>query len=1512
MITIDEINALSAKGLRLWVADGKLKYEGPKEVVTPELLATLKQHKAGVIELLSQFAATVGSYPLSYSQKSLWSLHQLNPESPAYNVLYACRLADDLSVDLLRRCLDYLVARHPILRTVYAIENGEPRQRVTTDASARLTLVRMADASETKIRAWIDVEANRPLDLTVSPIRMSLLVNDLSVGSTATLRHVLLLTVHHVAADFWSLEIFVRELSQLYDMSRRGVAPKLPPVALQYKDCVLQEARRLRGVEGATLAQFWESELQGDLPFLNLPTDKVRPPVKTENGVTHELALGQELSAAIKSAAKACKVTPHIWLLSVYQLFLLLHTGQQRMLIGVPTAGRNLPGSEGVMGHFVNTLPLLCSLDPAESFGELVAKTRTTMLRALDHQDFPFPLLVEKLRPPREPSRSPLFQIVYNWNQLHRGGPSGHDGADASLTLDTLAVSSTGTRGAAHDITLNIYDLGASYATAWTFNTDLFDERTVGRYARQFARLIEQVLAAPARALAGYQLADPLRSLPNLGDVAVGALARAGPTTLVGDFCATAAQLADRLAAALGDRRLLYKDLLARFEDWRGALADGGVKPGARVAVDIADPCDRALAALALIDADALLDFDVDRPAGFLLSSAGTADSLGWREPTIASIGAPAAASDGTHDGPFDRKQLTTFVSQVREVMGIGRGSRVMAPADLAPHFVLAQWIAALSAGASLHGALEFSPDLISRSRISVLALPVLRLAALDEKDIESVETLTLVGEHFAGFGRWSAFGRCGLRLLPTCKMGQPGPIVSFRRDSGDWVLNAATPGMPLVVGHFGHSCDDGDAGRLHWATDGQETVETAFIVKRRSDGQMALQSTAARVLSEHQADFSIDTVAAFLARQEGVRQAVCLRVSGIGPSAYVAYVLRQHTELSPSGTEVVQLKRRLKQCVPEFMHPRAILLLDSLPLNAVGELDESRLPAIPAATDSGHAEPTNQTEALLARIWCEVLGVERVSIQANFFELGGDSIQAAVIISKAAIEGLHFSPRDIFGAGTIAELAAVARAAPEVRVDQGAVVGEIVTGPAAAWFFEHITEDLSHFNQSLLIRLNEVPTQSAMASTVDILTAHHDILGSRFAATERGWRHIFGAPAERAAKASFTIAACPDRAAQDRAIADAQRSLDIHEGPLWNVFWLDTGDLSTSRLLIVAHHLVVDGLSWSILLGDLARTYLAVKNGETVRLPAKTSSFLDWIAERRRDAERGAPADETGYWRRTLEKIVERRPRTEDLSAPNRQANALRMSVTLDEDTTTRLRAEAHRAYNTDANDLIVAALAAAFADWWKTGCVLIDVEGHGRDSASADLDIGRTIGWFTCIYPVLLTDVATDDQGRLVKHVKQTLRDVPKRGGNFGLWRHMSDAASTDTRAIVGQIPRAAILFTYMGAMDQLVRHSPLYSGVVEAAPDIRGSAQRRTHEFDIVAYIANERLTIECVCDSARVDGAAIEARLGDVRRRLLNLVAHCCAEDSGGVTPSDVPDVDLDQAELDKLLEEIDAA
>ena len=1518
MSSLDYINALAARGVQLWTQDGKLQYKAPKELITPQLLAELKAHKEGLIALLEQFGTSAGSYALSYSQKSLWSLHQLQPASAAYNVTYACRLVDGLDLPLLARCVDYLIARHPILRTRYEISEGQPRQQVSLDAAARLDVERVQGRTLAEVLQWVDHEANKPFDLRVSPIRLKLLVNEGALPIEAP-RHALLLNVHHVAADFWSLEIMVRELSALYALGLAGQPLRLPALQHQYKDFVQHEAQRLAGPEGDVLAAFWTQELQGTLPQLALEGDRPRPPVKTEAGRVYSRALDPALSGALRQAARERRVTPYMWMLAVYQLLLHKHTGQDELMIGAPTSGRSMPGSEQVLGHFVNTIPLRCRLQGLARFEQLLEQTRQMMLRVLDHQDYPFPLLVERLRPARDASRSPVFQVMYNWNQLRKGAEAVQEQA---LFGPVLAASSTGTRGATHDLTLNIQDDGQDYVAAWTYNCDLFDEASIACFGEQFEQLLAQSLQQPAGLLAETHLpAEPVDETPALAPAVLG---KTWHQALL-----ERAQAQPQEPALQGDATEPTLGRLAReVQAWLAQLQAQGLREGSRVGLALTHPVQGALLWPALLAMGAQVRWlgTEDAATGLdLLVRATAASAL----PPLECLPGDGAAAPLPGLDPL-------LGQAVGEALGLSAQDRLLLPWSqdpgqlaLASATLALAWsrggavqLASLAAAQTAQALAEELADRIATFAPTALLLPAL-LTPLLAQALRALPAdhplprLLAQGEHAEPVLRWPAASPRFMRHAPDPAAARP------------WVFEAAAQGwrwLPLAgCGAPRLRSAAGEPPALRqwaWADDGPAPA----LRLRRLGSALQCTDPGGRQLLRDGQRLDAGPVERCLMQQAGVALALLADCpTPEGPVA-TAYVLRQAgPAVLDDATLTRQLQDRLRAELPERQWPQGLVLLEQLPLDAALRPDLARLPA-PDLQAGGRAAE-GAVEAQLAALWCEVLGLESVTVDDDFFQLGGDSILAAVIVSKAGQQGLYLRPKDLFEHSSIARLARVVSSTPGIEVDQGPVSGEFPLGPAAHWMFDKVDQDLAHFNQALLLELNEVPDPALMQQALQQLARHHDGLRSRFEQRDGAWVQCVAA--DDGPAPDFAVIDCRAPSGQTslprwrEAIEQAQTGLDLARGPLWRLRWLQGGSLQQSRLLVVLHHLLVDGVSWNILLQDLGQLYTQLKAGSAAPLPLKTSSVRDFAQAwqgRLAATQDSALAAERAHWQQFSTQLQARMAEGQERPALMRHALKPRAprhaeeahgccQVRLSAAQTAAFRGPAHQAYGTDANDLLVAALLAGFQHWAGCQSLLLDLEGHGREALGEQLDLSRSIGWFTSIYPVLVEGADISDPGRLIKTVKQRLREVPAKGDSFGALRYLAPAEDPLRQALEA-MPPSPVLFTYLGVVEQMVGSSALFTGRAEPAAGIRSPRQARTHLLDVCAYISQGQLVLECAFTGASAVEETMGCLMTDMAQALGTLLTHCESAEAGGLTPSDVPAIDISQDGLDELLQELD--
>ncbi|HWK88466.1 MAG TPA: amino acid adenylation domain-containing protein, partial [Longimicrobium sp.] len=488
---------------------------------------------------------------------------------------------------------------------------------------------------------------------------------------------------------------------------------------------------------------------------------------------------------------------------------------------------------------------------------------------------------------------------------------------------------------------------------------------------------------------------------------------------------------------------------------------------------------------------------------------------------------------------------------------------------------------------------------------------------------------------------------------------------------------------------------------------------------------------------------------------------AVIAREDVPGERRLVAYVAGPDAE----ALRAAELRGFLKERLPDYLVPSAFVVMDAIPVTPNGKLDRRALPAPEAprpSAEAASAAPRTPVERVLAEAWAEVLRLERVGIHDNFFALGGDSILSIQVIARAGQRGVRVMPKQMFVHQTIAELAAVAGEVPAARAEQGAVTGPAPLTPVQRWFFARELPDAHHFNLALAFELRDADAALLERAAAAVL-AHHDALRLRFRRGADGWTAenagVDGpVPFER-----VDLAAVPaDR--QERAITERasalQSSLDLEAGPLIRFALFDLGEARLARLVVVAHHLVVDAVSWGLVAADLETAYRQLARGEPVALPAKTTSFRDWAQRLADHARSDAVRGEAAFW---MAQSTPAAPLPRDGGGANTEGAAERVSVTLGVDDTRALLTEVPPVYGTQVNDALLAALARTFRRWTDSPALRIDLEAHGREDLFEDVDLSRTVGWFTAIYPLRLDVGAAEGPGEALKAVKEQLRAVP-----------------------------------------------------------------------------------------------------------------------------------------------------
>ena len=609
------------------------------------------------------------------------------------------------------------------------------------------------------------------------------------------------------------------------------------------------------------------------------------------------------------------------------------------------------------------------------------------------------------------------------------------------------------------------------------------------------------------------------------------------------------------------------------------------------------------------------------------------------------------------------------------------------------------------------------------------------------------------------------------------------------------------------------------------------------------------------------------------------------------------------------------KLRGFLKDRVPDYMIPASFVVLDELPLTINGKLDKDALPApeqLRPELEAAFVPPQTNVQDVLAKIWAQALRVEQVGINDNFFELGGDSILSIQIISRAHEAGLRLTPKQLFENQTIARLADVVEVSSAIQAEQGAVTGPALLTPTQRWLFEQSLPDLHHRNQAVLLEARERLNGAALARAVGQLVVHHDALRLRFERQPSEWRQELASPQGEAPFCLLDLSELTDErrvAALEKAAAWLQASLDISSGPLLRVALFDMGAESPARLFVVVHHLAVDGVSWRILVEDLQRAYEQALKGQEIKLPPKTTSFKQWGEQLARHAQSKAMEAEKAYW------LADDRLRSMTIpvdypDGSNTIAHASTVLDTLDSELTRVLLKEVPAKFHTEINDVLLTALGETFARWTGSPHLLVDMEGHGRENISDGIDLSRTVGWFTSIYPVLIEVDDVSNLAELLKSVKEQLRRLPNKGIGYGMLRYLAEDKQTAER--ISSLPRAQVRFNYLGQFDQVLMESPLFRAARESTGPSQSARQKRPYLLDVHGMVVEGRLQMGWTYGERVHKRSTVEALAASFMQALKTIISHCQSSDIIGYTPSDFPEADLSQEDLNKLIARVSKA
>jgi amino acid adenylation domain-containing protein len=1028
--------------------------------------------------------AEVFVFPTSFAQQRLWFLDQLAPGNPFYNVSTALRLTGSLNFTALEQAFNEIVRRHETLRTTFVMVEQQPMQAIPAESCANapsltipLPLIDLrnfeSQERETQVRRILTAEAQHPFNLTTGPLlRVKLLQLDEA-------EYVLLLNLHHIVADGWSIGVLIKELGVLYkafiEDKHHSVSTLLPELPIQYADFAEWQREWLQGVgiNGFSPLQtqlaYWQKQLDG-ISVLNLPTDRLRPAVPTYSGAKQFLELPHSLTQALEALSYQEGVTLFMTLLAAFQTLLYRYTQQEDIAVGVPIANRNRSELEGLIGFFVNSLVLRSDLSGNPTFRELLNRVREVTLGAYAHQELPFEKLVEELQQERDLSRHPLFQVVFSLQNT----------PIQALELPGLTLSQFefDSKTAKLDLEFHLWQDLESLKGQVVYSTDLFDDITMTRMLRHFQTLLESIVANPDQRLTDLPLLTGNERQQLLIDWNNTRREYTENKCFHQLFASQVEKTPDAIALVFEQKQLTYREVNNQANQLAHHLQQMGVSPDVLVGICLERSLLMIVALLGILKAGgAYVPLDPSYPQErlkFILEDAKVSVLLTQQQfvelfensvvsvvcldkdgEAIASQSQENPAScvtfsnlayviytSGSTGQPkgvlIEHQGLSNLVEAQIEVFNLQPGHRILQFASLSFDAAIFEIVMALGTGAALYLAKKefLLPgqsllQLLRENAITHITLPPAVLAVLPTESLPALQTIICAGESCSDsiVKRWmssnrkffNAYGPTEATVWSTvaeinsfCQKPPIGrPIANTQIYILDKHLQPVPIGIPGEIYIGGEGLARGYLNRPVLTAEkfnanpfekaeGSRLYRTGDLARYRPDGNIEFLERIDNQVKIRGFRIELSEVETVLNQHKTVKEAVVIAKENIsGGKDLVAYIIPKFKQTATT----IELRKFLKEKLPEYMVPKTLVLLDSLPLTPNSKVDRQALTALDILNnrvlDKTFVAPRTPIELKLAEIWTEVLNLERVSIHDNFFDVGGNSLLSVRLLER-------------------------------------------------------------------------------------------------------------------------------------------------------------------------------------------------------------------------------------------------------------------------------------------------------------------------------------------------------------------------------------------------------------------------------------------------------------------------------------------------------------------------------
>lgn len=1434
-------------------------------------------------------------YPMSSVQKRIYLVSQMDTQGVLYNMAQGITLGGEVSRERIEDALNEMIKRHEILRTAFLMIDGEPVQKILAQGSAAFTYVEDSTSTEEELlHAFI-----QPFDLSSgSLVRMQLVKREES--------YLLFFDFHHIITDGMSTGMFMKEFMALYNGEPLGAEVR------QYKDY----SEWMRTQELSVQRNYWMTEFEGEIPVLELPLDYKRPSERSYHGAMVHGASGKKIYDTVRHLACISGTTEYMILLSGLMVVLGKYSRQEDIIIGSPVNGRIHGDTEKMLGMFVNTLALRGKPEKTKSFMDFLKEMKEICLKAYENQAYPFEELISNIDVKEDMSRNPLFDVMFVLQN--------NENVDFSLYQSKVEGAVAESKVAKFDITFNIMEVGGEYHIDLEYSTDIFKEESMKWMLTHYLNILAIATQMPETLIgdmeeAGQEEKECILNIFNekltFGD----------DQTITKLLLAQAERMPDNTAVIFKEEEITYRELVRRAgvlahklrsmgiqsEDKVALLTERSIEmivavygvllaEAAYVPIDPSYPEDRIQYILEDCDAKAVIQYqnkmevsipnivlDEETWEGDVVTECGNQpENLAYIIYTSGSTGKPKGVM-------LEHAGVSNLIQYFRSDLAICPEDRVLLFANYAFDGSVWEMMMALSAGAALvipdeetirepkmmEAYLEqkevtisyFPPAYFEQSKIG-LEKYVITAGSTSSKEV--------VKKAVESCGYINSYGPTEVTVCATnweCKKGgdvpHTIPIGKPIRNKRVYIMEQEKICGILVPGEIcvsGKGIARGYLGEEELTRDkfgvdaytGVRLYRTGDLGRWLPDGNIEFLGRIDDQVKIRGYRIEIGEIENVIKEIDMVRESVVIIRETEEEEKYIcAYYV---ADIKIPAKEV---KARLEKVLPEYMIPSRMLQVERIPVTRNGKVNKEALPDIQAEVKEEYVAPRSKEEKALCDCFADVLSIPLVGIKMNFFERGGDSIKAMRVVSKMRDMGYEIAIKDIMQGKVPEKIALSTKLASVDGVDQREVVGPVVNTPMLREFFHWNLEKPWHFNQSIMLPV--VNNVERIQAALDEVVKHHDILR----AVCRDGRLIIQS-FRRSKKYDFiqlefeNTHDVVDKV--DAACTAVQESINLSDGPLMKAVFIRIEQ--ECYLMLALHHLVVDTTSWEILAEDFNTAMTQLEKKEPIQLPNKTVSFKQWAKQLEEYKEKQMDSQEKEYWKEKNSKIKESHL---DLGCEEGSDLVENVTVFLKKSDTKRLQYQTMNAFGTSTNELLLAAFALAVNHMTNQKSIAINLEKHGREHIGKEMDITRTVGWFTCTCPILIE--CSSDIKTCIVETKDMMRNIPNGGIGFGLIQEEC------------QLELADIYFNYVGEVDT---NTDTSKSIFSRTGMNSALENRLPGDLNVMAHEHNGRINIDFIFNQKKYSKTAMQAFANMYKQCLLACIDYCVEQKENVLTKTDV--------------------